>query len=35
MEDDIYRELKGLNRQQLRLIWEMAQMGKIFDGEDA
>jgi hypothetical protein len=43
MEDDIpsassghrYRELKGLNRQRLRLIWEMAQMGKILDGEDA
>jgi hypothetical protein len=35
MEDDIYRELKSLNRRRLRLIWEMAQMGKIFDGEDA
>jgi len=30
-----YRELKSLSRQRLRLIWEMAQMGKIFDGEDA
>jgi hypothetical protein len=30
-----YRELKSLIRQRLRLIWEMAQMGKIFDGEDA
>ena len=35
MEDDIYRELKSLNRRRLRLIWEMAQMGKIFDGENA
>ena len=34
MEDDIYRELKSLTRQRLRLIWEMAQMGQILD-EDA
>jgi hypothetical protein len=34
MEDDVYRELKSLTRQRLRLIWEMAQMGKILD-EDA
>ena len=31
MKDDIYRELKSLTRQRLRLIWEMAQMGQILD----
>ena len=35
MEDDIYREMKDLSRQRLRLIWEMAQMGEILDDEDA
>ena len=35
MEDDIYRELKSLNRQRLRLVWEMAQMGGVLNDEDA
>ena len=35
MRGDIYRELKGLTRQRLRLIWEMAQMREILDDEDA
>ena len=35
MEDDIYREMKDLSRQRLRLIWEMAQMGVVLDDEDA
>ena len=35
MEDDIYREMKDLTRQRLRLIWEMAQMGVVPNDEDA
>jgi hypothetical protein len=35
MEDDIYRELKGLTRQRLRLVWEMAQTGVAPNDEDA
>jgi hypothetical protein len=35
VEDDIYREMKDLTRQRLRLIWEMAQMGVVPDDEDA
>ena len=35
MEDDIYREMKSLTRQRLRLVWEMAQMGVALDDEDA
>jgi hypothetical protein len=35
VEDDIYREMKDLSRQRLRLIWEMAQMGVVPDDEDA
>ena len=30
-KDDIYRELKSLTRQRLRLIWEMAQMGVVLN----
>jgi len=33
--EDRYRELKSLTRQRLRLIWEMAQMGEVIEGEDA
>lgn len=35
MKDDIYREMKSLTRQRLRLIWEMAQMGADLNDEDA
>jgi hypothetical protein len=34
-KDDIYRDLKSLTRQRLRLIWEMAQMGVVLNDEDA
>lgn len=33
--DNLYRELKTLTRQRIRLIWEMAQLGAPLKDEDA